>query len=105
MRSQTSARLLLGRVYLLLKDPRNAEDQFEAAQLVDSNNTEARLGLAEAQIQLSKFAEALPDLEALTKSEPRNAEALKLLARAYRGAGRERDAKQAEDRAAALDKK
>ncbi len=103
--SQVSARLLLGRVYLRLKDPKNAEDQFEAAQLVDANSSEARLGLAEAQIEQSKFADALPDLEALVKDSPRNAEALQLLARAYRGAGREQDAKQAEERAAALEKK
>jgi len=31
-----SARLLLGRVYLQLKDVKNAADQFEAALLVDS---------------------------------------------------------------------
>ncbi len=103
--SQMSARLQLGRVYLHLKDPKNAEDQFEAAQLVDASSTEARLGLAEAQIDQSRFADALPDLEVLVKESPSNAEALKLLARAYRGAGREQDAKQAEARAAALDKK
>jgi choline-sulfatase len=103
--SQLSARLLLGRVYLRLNDGKNAEDQFEAAQLIDSSNTEARLGLAEAQIQQSNFADAIPDLEALTRSDPRNAAALRLLARAYRGAGRERDARQVEDKAAALEKK
>lgn len=103
--SQLSARVLLGRVYLRLNDAKNAEDQFEAAQLIDSSNTEARLGLAEAQIQQSNFADAVPELEALTKSDLRNGAALRLLARAYRGAGRERDARQVEDRAAALEKK
>ena len=102
--SQMSARLLLGHVYLQLKDAKNAADQFEAALLVDSNNSDGRLGLAEAQIQQSDFAGALPDLEAFTKSEPRNAAALHLLARAYRGLGKEPDAKRAEDRAAALKK-
>ena len=102
--SQMPARLLLGRVYLQLKDAKNAQDQFEAASLVDSNNVEARLGLAEAQIQQSDFAGALPDLEALAKSNPRNAAALRLLARVYRGLGREQDAKQAETRAAAAEK-
>ncbi len=102
---QMSARLLLGRVYLQLKDAKNAADQFEAALLVDSNNSEGRLGLAEAQIQQSDFAGALPDLEAFTKSDPRNAAALRLLARAYRGLGKEQDAKRAEERAAALEKK
>ena len=103
--SQMSARLLLGHVYLQLKDAKNAADQFEAALLVDSNNSDGRLGLAEAQIQQSDFAGALPDLEALTKSDPRNAAALRLLARAYRGLGREPDAKRIDERAAALEKK
>jgi len=103
--SQMPARLLLGRVYLQLKDAKNAQDQFEAATLVDSNNVDARLGLAEAQIQLSDFAAALPDLEALSKSDPGSAAAFRLLARAYRGLGREADAKQADDKAAAAEKK
>ena len=63
--SQMTARLLLGRVYLELKDAKNADDQFEAALLVDSNNIEGRMGLAEAQIQQSNFASAITDLEAL----------------------------------------
>lgn len=103
--SQMPARLLLGRVYLELKDAKNAQDQFEAASLVDSSNVEARLGLAEAQIQLSDFAGALPDLEALAKGEPPNAVALRLLARAYRGLGREPDAQRAEAKAAVAEKK
>jgi choline-sulfatase len=103
--SQMSARLLLGRVYLRLKDPKNAEDQYEAAQLVDSSSVEARLGLAEAQIQQSKFADALPNLETLSKDDPRNVAAMRLLARAYRGAGREQEARQMEDKAAALENK
>jgi len=102
---QLSARLRLGHVYLQLKDAKNAEDQFEAALLVDSSNSDGRLGLAEAQIQQSDFAAALPDLEAFTNADPRNAEAQRLLARAYRGLGREQDAKRAEERTAALEKK
>jgi choline-sulfatase len=103
--SQLSARLRLGHVYLQLKDAKNAEDQFEAALLADSNDSDGRLGLAEAQIQQSDFAGALPDLEAFTKADPRNAKALLLLARAYRGLGREHDAMRAEEQAAALEKK
>jgi cytochrome c-type biogenesis protein CcmH/NrfG len=94
------ARLLLGRVYLELKDAKNAQDQFEAASLVDSSNIDARLGLAEAQIQQSDYAGAVPDLETLTKSDPSNTTALRLLARAYRGLGREPDAQAAEAKAA-----
>lgn len=103
--TQLPARLLLGRVYLQLKDAKNAGDQFEAALLVDSNNREGRLGLAEAQIQQANFAGALPDLEAFAKSDPRNAAALRLLAQAYRGLGREQDAKRTEEQAAALERK
>ena len=94
-----------GPIYLKLKDAKNAEDQFEAALLVDSNNSEGRLGLAEAQIQQSDFAGALPDLEAFSKTDPRNAAALHLLAQTYRGLGREQDAKRVEEQAAALEKK
>jgi choline-sulfatase len=103
--SQMPARLLLGHVYVRLNDAKNAEDQFEAAQLVDSNNVEARLGIAEAQIQQSKFSEALPDLETIAKSDPPSAAALRLLAKAYRGLGRESDAQRAEARASATEKK
>jgi arylsulfatase A-like enzyme/Flp pilus assembly protein TadD len=103
--SQMPARLLLGRVYLQLKDAKNAADQFEAALLVDSNNSDGRLGLAEAQIQQSDYAGALPDMEAFTKANPRNAAALRLLARAYRGLGREQDAKRTEEQAGAVENK
>jgi tetratricopeptide (TPR) repeat protein len=102
---QINARLSLGRVYLHLHDARNAEDQFEAALLVDSDNAEARLGLAEAQVLKSEFAASLPDLESITKSDPRNAAAFHLLARAYRGLHREADAKRAEEKALAIEKK
>ena len=103
--SQMPARLMLGHVYLQLKDAKNAADQFEAALLVDSSNSDGRLGLAQAQIEQSDFAGALPDLEAFTKSDSRNVEALRLLARAYRGLGKEADAKRAEAQVAALEKK
>jgi choline-sulfatase len=103
--SQMPARLMLGHVYLRLKDAKNAEDQFEAALLVDSNNSDGRLGLAEAQIEQSDFAGALPDLEAFAKSDSQNAAALRLLARAYRGLGREEDAKRVERQAEGLGKK
>jgi choline-sulfatase len=103
--SQMPARLMLGHVYLQLKDAKNAADQFEAALLVDSDNSEGRLGLAEAQIQQLDFAGALPDLQAFAKSNPKNAAALHLLARACRGLGKEQEAKRAEDQAAAIEKK
>ena len=101
----TNARLLLGHVCLKLKDGRAADDQFEAALLVDSDNVDGRLGLAEAQIMKGDFAAARPDLEQLTKSNPTNAEAWRLLAKAYQGLHREAEATKAEAKAAALEKK
>lgn len=102
---QTNARLLLGQVYLKLKDARSADDQFEAALLADADNVEGRLGLAEAQVMKGDFAAARPDLEQLTKSDPSNAPAWRLLARAYKGLHREADAAKAEAKAASLEKK
>ena len=46
---QFPARLLLGQVYLGLKDPKNAEDQFEAALLLQPESAEAQQGLTQAQ--------------------------------------------------------
>ncbi len=103
--SQITARLLLGRVYLRLNDVRNAEDQFEAALLVDSENPEGRLGLAEAQIMKGDFATALPDLQSLTKSDPKNAAAWRLLSRTYQALHRNQEARQAEAKATTLEKK
>lgn len=103
--SQMPARLMLGRVYLRLNDAKNAQDQFEAASLVDSGSVEARLGLAEAQILQSEFTGALADLEALIKEDPKNVAALRLLARTYRGLGREEDAKRTDGQADAIGKK
>jgi predicted Zn-dependent protease len=89
-------------VYLKLNDPKAAEDQFEAAQLLDSKSVEAQLGSAEAQIAENNFAEALPPLQALAQAENKNPKVFELLARAYRGLGKASEAQQAEARAASL---
>ena len=49
--SQFPARILLGQVYLKLKEPKAAEDQFEAALLLRPQDTQAQLGLKDAQIE------------------------------------------------------
>ena len=99
---QLPARVLLGRVYLGLKDPKAAADQFEAALLVDSGSVDAQMGAAQAQIAQGSFAEAISQLEPLSKSNPDNAEVFASLAQAYRGAGKNAEAQQAEDRAKSL---
>lgn len=102
---QLPARVLLGHVYLGLKDPKAAADQFEAALLVDSGSVDAQLGAAQAQIAQGSFAEAISQLEPLSKSNPDNAEVFASLAQAYRGAGKNAEAQQADDRAKSLQEK
>ena len=99
---QFPARMLLGQVYLGLKDPKAAEDQFEAALLLQSNSLDARLGLASAQIAEGNFADAVRQLEALSKTRTKNAAIFELLAKAYAGSGKAVEARQAEARAKLL---
>jgi predicted Zn-dependent protease len=98
MPGQFDARLLLGKVYLQLKDANAAEDQFEAAQLLQPKSVEAQLGIARAQIARKDFAQALGGLEPLAKQQPDNAEVFELLAQAYAAAGKNPEAQQAETR-------
>jgi choline-sulfatase len=101
---QLSARLLLGRIYLELKNAEAAEDQFEAALLFQPNSVEAQVGLAKAQIAERKFADAIEQLGRLSKSKPGNAEVLELLAQAYSGMGKKQEAEQAGRKAKLLKK-
>jgi predicted Zn-dependent protease len=99
---QLPARLLLGRVYLELKDPKAAEDQFEAATLLDSKNLDAQVGIAQCEIAEGNQAAALDQLKSLSASHPKDPQILDLLAEAYRSLGKDRDANQAEARAKLL---
>ncbi len=100
--SQFPARLLLGEVYLDLRDGDAAEDQFEAALLLRPNSVEAQVDLARAQILQSDFAGAVEQLGPLSKLQPGRAEVFELLARAYTGAGDKREAAEAEKKAQLL---
>jgi predicted Zn-dependent protease len=71
---------------------------MEAALLVQPNSMEAELGVANAEIAQSNFAEAVHLLEPLTKAQPRNAYIFDLLAQVYSGSGRKVKAQQAEAR-------
>ena len=95
--AQFPARLLLGQFDLDLQDSHAAEDQFEAALLLQPRSVEAQLGLAKAQLAQSKFSDSLTVLEPLAKSNPTNAEVFQLLARAYKAMGRNQDAQRAEN--------
>jgi choline-sulfatase len=96
------ARVLLGQIYLGLKDPKAAEDQFEAALLLQPGNVNAQVGVSKAQVADRRFADALHQLVLLSKSQPRNAEIFELLAQAYSGLGKEAEAERAESRAKEL---
>jgi arylsulfatase A-like enzyme/Flp pilus assembly protein TadD len=104
MPGQFPARLLLGQVYLGLKDAKAAEDQFEAALLLQSNSLDAQLGLAKAQLIEGNFADAVRQLDPLSKAHPANAEVFDLLAQAYAGSGKAVEARQAQIKADQLRK-
>jgi predicted Zn-dependent protease len=97
-----NARILLGQVYLGLKNPKAAEDQFEAALLTNSGNAEAQLGIAQADILDKRFADAAQQLQSLAKGTNANAEIYELLAQAYAGLGKTAEADRARLRAKAL---
>jgi choline-sulfatase len=100
--SQFPARLLLGQIYLGLHDPKNAQDQLEAALLLEPKNVEAALNLARAQLDQEAFAEAQTTLEPLAQSPHPTAEMYELLAKAYAGLNKKNEAYRAESRAKAL---
>jgi choline-sulfatase len=102
MPGQFHARLLLGQVYLALKDPTAAEDQFEAALLLQPGSLDAQLGLADAQIARGDFADAAQSLEALSKVQPKNVHVFDQLATAYSGLGKKAEAQRAETKAKLL---
>ena len=91
--------LELGQVYPGLQDRKPAENQFEAALLVQPDNREAQFPLGRAQIASGKFREAVGQLESLSKSQPDNADVFALLAQGYYGLGRKQEAERAESRA------
>jgi len=95
----TDARVRLGEVYLGLKNPSAAEDQFEAALLLQPGNLDAQVGAARAQVVDRRFADALRQLVPLSKLHPNSAEIFELLAQAYSGLGRKAEAAEAENRA------
>jgi arylsulfatase A-like enzyme/Tfp pilus assembly protein PilF len=99
---QLPARLLLGQVYLRLKDPKAAEDQFEAALLVQADSVEAQMGVAKAQILEGNLADAVQQLEPLSRTQSENAEVFELLAQAYTGLGKNDEAQKAASRATSL---
>jgi choline-sulfatase len=98
-RQSADARVLLGQVFLGLKEVKAAEDQFEAVLLLQPERVDAQIGIVRTQLADQKFAEALRQLAPLSKTQPRNADVFTLLAKAYSGLGRKLEARRAESRA------
>src|SRR6266550_4141656 len=94
----------IGELELKFNEPKAADDQFEAALLLEPKSVEAQIGAAKTQIAQGNFADAAQELEGLSKSHPDNADVFDALAEAYAGAGRREDAQQAESRAKQLQK-
>jgi choline-sulfatase len=100
--NQFSARLLLGQFYFRSGDPKAAQDQLEAAALMQPDNVEARTSLSKVLISQKKFADVVELLEPLAESSGSNPDVFELLAQAYTGLGRLGDARRTELRAKAL---
>ena len=100
---QFEARVALGQVYLGLNDSNAAEEQFEAAVLLQPGNAEAQIHLVKTLIRRRKFTEAVGLLEAVATPSNRNPEIFALLAQAYTGLGRRQDAQRAHLRAKTLE--
>lgn len=99
---QLPGRLLLGRVYLGLNQPKEAEDQFEAALLLQSNGAEAQQGLAEGEIEEGNFTVAVRQLEALSRTDAKNPDLFEWLAKGYAGLGEAAKAQHARTQAQLL---
>jgi choline-sulfatase len=98
---QYHARFLLGSVYFRLRDLRAAEDQLEAALLVQTS-FEAEAKLAEVLLAQERFEEARQHLETAITFRRDSSEAYDLLARAFTGLGDKERAQQAENRSKSL---
>lgn len=98
-----AGRILMGKLCLRLKDTAAAEDQFEAASLVQPNNEDAQLGLAQALYAEGKFADAAQQLSGM--SESKNPDVYDLLAQTYERLNKPAEAQKARLRAESLRQK
>jgi choline-sulfatase len=92
--NQSAARTALGDIYLKTQQFPAAQDQLEAALLIQPT-LEAQLKLSEVFLAQKKFEEALQQLQAAIKANPDSADAFELLARAYTALNKPQSALQA----------
>jgi choline-sulfatase len=98
---QYAARLQLGVVYFDLQEFAAAQDQLEAALLIQPA-FEAELKLGELFLKENKFKEAVEQLGEATRTRHDSARAYELLAQAFEGLDDRAKAQQARNRAQAL---
>jgi arylsulfatase A-like enzyme/Tfp pilus assembly protein PilF len=96
---QPAARLLLGQVCLKSNDPKAAEDEFEAALVLQPASAEGQIGLGKALLRQKKFSDAVEFLKESAASPGNNADLYELLAQAYMGLGKPGPAQAAGDKA------
>ena len=96
---QPEALILLAKVQFRLNNRAEAKDQLASAVLSEPGNTKIIREVAKALVDEGEFGQALELLEPITESTT-DREMLQLLAKAYRGLGRMRDARRAELQAA-----
>jgi len=94
--------LLLGQVYINLKEPNVTRDQFEAALLLQPKSNEAHRWLARSYIEAGRFEDAISKLQQLSRRDRQDPAVYLLLAHAYLGLGKETEAQQAKSRAKLL---
>jgi choline-sulfatase len=99
--NQYGARFSLGSAYFATHEFSAAQDQLEAALLIQAT-FEAQIKLSEVLLAQQKFAEARQQLEAAIKTKRDSPEAYELLARAYTGLGDKQSAQQARNHSKSL---
>ena len=96
---QPAARLLLGQVCLKSNDPKAAENEFEAALVLQPASEEGQIGLGKALLRQKKLGDAVEFLKESATSSGNNADLFELLAQAYMGLGKPGPAQVARDKA------
>ncbi len=74
--SRVATHIFLARLYFQSKDLADAAQQFEAAVKLGDSTGVARYGLGLVMVAQSRYAEALPHLEAAVEASPRDPERL-----------------------------
>ncbi len=99
---QYAGHVLLGKIDIGLKDMDAAEDQFDAALLLEPDGVEAQLGAAQTEIARGNLPDAAEQLQSLSKTYPSNPEIFELLAQVYQRTNKLNEATQAREKAKAL---